>query len=144
MDTHTVTRLLQRARDGLGLCEDALGELNSARVRALVAQAAEAKRELIGSLHWWATYHRWLIVPTGTISGFAANLWTNLQATVSDDEDVVYLRGLRDREWQFELAFDDALRSADDPVLNRILQYHAPRLRACSEAVGDVWVRLDA
>lgn len=57
MDTTIAMRLMHLAADGLGLCEDALGELGSARVRELVAQTAAAKRELLGSLRWLAGYH---------------------------------------------------------------------------------------
>ena len=144
MDTTIAMRLMHLAADGLGLCEDALGELGSARVRELVAQTAAAKRELLGSLRWLAGYHRWLIAPVGTVTGFASNLWTKLKATVCDDDETIYIRHLADRELQFELAFEDALRAANDPTLLQILNYHAPQLRACSNAVGALRARLEA
>lgn len=144
MDARTVQRLLRLAKDGLGLCEDALCELGSARMRELVAQTAAAKRGLIGSLYWLAGHHRWWVAPVGTLAGYAASLWTNLRATLCDDEDALYLRDLAERELAFELAFEDALRAATDPTLLQILNYHAPDVRACAKAMGAWRARLEA
>ena len=144
MDADTVQRLLRLAKDGLGLCEDALCELGGARMRELVAQTASAKRGLIGSLYWLAGQRNWLVAPVGTLAGYVASLWTNLRATQCDDEDALYLRELADHELQFELAYEDALRAASDPVLVQILNYHAPTLRACSKAMGAWRMRLEA
>jgi uncharacterized protein (TIGR02284 family) len=132
-NAHAIKELVQISRDGLEFYEDAMKEVKSERLKGISASMAGHKRTLIAALSSTLATHDESVPAEGTFAGSVRKAYADVRATLSSNEDKVYVAQLEDNEDRMLKHFEKAIEDATDPSIKGLLQQQLPQVRACHE-----------
>ncbi len=130
-NANTLQELVQISRDGLEFYTEAGKEVKDISLKATFVRMADAKRDLIASLSTKLAAHQEKVPTSGTVAGKLRQMWADLRASISSNEEKVYVAQLEEAEDRLLEHYESALKEVDDPIVTAMLQAHLTRVRAC-------------
>ena len=143
-NANTLQDLVQIARDGVEFYTEAGEEVKDVDLKATFARMAAAKRDLIGSLSTKLIANNEDVPTGGTVVGKLRQLYADVRASMSSNEEKVYVAQLEEAEDRLVEHYDAAIKEIDDPLVLAMLEAHMVRVRACHSEMRDLKVRFAA
>lgn len=140
----TLKEIVQISRDGLEFYQDAQNEVESERLRAVFARMANNKRTLIAAFSSRLAMNDEEVPTDGTIAGSLRKVYTDVRASMSSNEDKIYVAQLEETEDRLLKHFSDAMADSTDPAVKSLLQQHFPQVRACHDEMRTLKQQLAA
>ena len=136
--------IVEVARDGASFYDSAQEKTKNARLKAVFARMAAAKRELVTGLsdHLAATGER--PPEGGTLFGSLRRLYADVVATVAADDDHIYVSQLEEAEDRLLEQIEKAIELAKTSDVRVQLQAYLPKVRECHDEMRDLKEHLAA
>lgn len=135
--TAQLNELIEITRDGKEFYDHAREEVKDVRFKALFADMAQAKNEVIQALAAKVIANREQPSSGGTFVGKMRQAYANVRAALSSDEEAAYVIQLEEAEDRILHAFQDALEHAE-PDIRALLVMEMPKVRACHDRMRSV------
>lgn len=136
--------LVSIARDGAKFYDEAGREVHDPSLKLLFLRMADHKRHIINSLSGKLAANLEDVPEEGTFAGKARQMYADLRASLSSNEEKVYVAQLEEAEDRLLEHFEQALKESDDPGVRSILKQHAPEVRSCHAEMSALKKRLAA
>ncbi len=143
-NANTLKELIQIARDGIEFYTDAGKEVKDIGLKATFARMAEAKRDLISSLSTRLVATGEEVPSGGTATGKMRQLYADVRASISSNEEKVYVAQLEETEDRLVEHYEEAIKKVDDPLVLSMLKAHMTRVHACHTEMRGIKQRLAA
>jgi len=143
-NANTLQDLVQIARDGVEFYTEAGKEVKDADLRATFARMADAKRDLIGSLSTKLIASNEDVPTGGTVAGKLRQMYADVRASISSNEEKVYVAQLEEAEDRLVEHYDAAIKEVQDPLVLAMLEAHMTRVRACHSEMRGLKLRFAA
>lgn len=125
--------IIQIARDGAAFYDAARSEVRNPALKETFARMAGHKRDLIAALGGRLQAIGETVPDGGTLVGALRKAYADVRATLSSDEEAVYVRQLEETEDRLLEHVLDAISRADDPMVRNQLESHLRTVRACHD-----------
>ena len=143
-NANTLQELVQIAHDGVEFYTEAGKEVKDVDLKATFERMAAAKRDLIGSLSTKLIASNEDVPTSGTVVGKLRQLYADVRASMSSNEEKVYVAQLEEAEDRLVEHYDAAIKEIDDPLVLAMLEAHMIRVRACHSEMRALKVRFSA
>lgn len=140
----TLQDLVQIARDSLEFYTEAAKEVKDIGLKATFSRMAVAKRELIESLSTKLVAQNEDVPTGGTVVGKMRQLYADVRASMSSNEEKIYVAQLEETEDRLLEHYEAAVKDVEDPIIVAMLQAHLTRVRACHGEMRSLKLRLAA
>lgn len=141
---NVLRELVQIARDGADFYAGAEPEVGDAHLKGIFERMAASKQDLINALSGRLEMIGEKVPETGTTFGALRKAYADVRATLSTDNEKVYIAQLEEAEDRLLRHFEDALRFADNDEIRSQLQAHLPRVQACHDEMRRLKAKLAA
>lgn len=129
----TLRELIQIANDGAEFYADAAEQVSNPRLVELFRRMGSHKRVLSAALATKLQASGEQIPESGTFAGTLRKVYTDLRASLSSNDETIYVSQLEETEDRLLHHFEDALAESTDVSLRSTLQIHMPKVRACHD-----------
>jgi len=126
---HHLKDIVEIARDGAQFYDDAQQHVQDVGLRAIFAEMAAAKRELIIGLSAQLRAEGEEPPRSGTIAGAIRKTYTDVAAKLSSDEARLYIAQLEETEDRLLAVVRKAIAECDDASLRSTLEAYWPRVK---------------
>jgi uncharacterized protein (TIGR02284 family) len=130
--------LVQVTRDSKTFYEDAARETGDAKLRDVFTRMASAKGGLIGALSSELVNMGENAPEGGTVAGSLRKAYADVRASLSKDDNKIYVGQLEETEDRVLEHFEDALAKTDSAEIRGVLTEHLPKVRACHEEMRNL------
>ncbi len=143
-NANTLQELVQIAHDGVEFYTEAGKEVKDADLKATFARMAEAKRDLIASLSTKLIASNEDVPTGGTVVGKLRQMYADVRASISSNEEKIYVAQLEEAEDRLVEHYDAAIKDVKDPLVLAMLEAHMTRVRACHSEMRGLKLRFAA
>jgi uncharacterized protein (TIGR02284 family) len=125
--------LVQIARDNADFYESAREHVSNPALKDLFTRMAVAKRNLIQSLGTRLALSGEEIPDSGTMIGSMRKLYADIRASLSSNNEAIYVAQLEEGEDRLLKHFNETLTSIDDARMREAVEAQLPQVRACHD-----------
>lgn len=143
-NTGLLKEIVEIARDGADFYESSQQKIGNARLKAVFARMAAAKRELMTSLSDYLAASGERPPDRGTLFGSLRRLYADVLATVAADDDHIYVSQLEEAEDRLLEQVEKAIEVAQSTDVRVQLQAYLPKVRACHDEMRELKEHLAA
>lgn len=140
----TLQDLVQIATDSARFYDEARKELRNPALHDLFGRMAQAKRDLIQALGIRLTLAGEEVPDGGTIAGSLRKAYADIRASLSSNEEAIYVGQLEQTEDRLLAHFTEALETLDDQKMRETVLAQLPKVRACHDEMRNHKLRLAA
>ncbi len=143
-NANTLQELVQIAHDGVEFYTEAGKEVKDVDLKATFARMASAKRDLIASLSTKLIASNEDVPTDGTVVGKLREMYADVRASISSNEEKIYVAQLEATEDRLLEHYDAAIKEVEDPLVLAMLKAHMTRVHACHSEMRNLKLRFAA
>ncbi len=143
-NANTLQELVQIAHDGVEFYTEAGKEVKDVDLKATFARMASAKRDLIASLSTKLIASNEDVPTDGTVVGKLREMYADVRASISSNEEKIYVAQLEATEDRLLEHYDAAIKEVEDPLVLAMLKAHMTRVQACHSEMRNLKLRFAA
>jgi uncharacterized protein (TIGR02284 family) len=136
--------LVQIARDNADFYESARDDVKNPALKDLFTRMAAAKRGLIQSLGARLALSGEEVPDSGTMAGNLRKMYADMRASLSKNDDAIYVAQLEEAEDRLLEHFNESLQSLDDVRMREAVSAQLPQVRACHDEMRALKRRMAA
>jgi len=121
-NANTLQELVQIAHDGVEFYTEAGKEVKDVDLKATFARMASAKRDLIASLSTKLIASNEDVPTDGTVVGKLREMYADVRASISSNEEKIYVAQLEATEDRLLEHYDAAIKEVEDPLVLAMLK----------------------
>ena len=142
--TSNLKDLVELLNDGEKFYDEAATKVKTAAYADLFRRMARQKQAIASDLSTRLAAHGETAPQGGTMLGSLRKFYTDMRASMTKDNEAVYVAQLEQTEDRILEAFRDDLTQSEDMELRRIAERHYPDLKRTHDEMRDLKRRLAA
>ncbi|MFP8965800.1 PA2169 family four-helix-bundle protein [Pokkaliibacter sp. CJK22405] len=133
-----LNQVLAVCEDGKSFYQHAAREVDSASLRRVFLEQAQARREAIQELTEEVQHREGSPVDNGTVSGTLQQWYTDIRASLSDSQDYQFIVALEEAETRSLNELKQAVRSLHNPRLASKLGSHLATIQLAHDRMKSI------